>query len=431
MISRYTRPEMGAIWTDEAKLARWLEVELLACEAWAALGVIPKKSLQTIKRKAAFDLERVREVEGQVKHDVIAFLTVLAEQVGPDARFIHLGMTSSDLLDTAFASQLVQASKLIVKGLKGLVRVLKRQAKKYKDTPMIGRSHGVHAEPLTFGLKLANFYAEFVRHLGRFSHAIDDIRVGKLSGAVGTFAHVPPAVERYVCWRLQLKPAPISSQIVQRDRHAHYFAVLAGIASSIEKLAVEIRNLQRTEIGEVAEPFGKGQKGSSAMPHKRNPILCENVTGLARVVRANALAAFESVATWHERDISHSSVERIIAPDSTILIDFMLARMTSVVEDLDVYPERMQQNLEYTRGLYASQDVMLALVKKGMKREQAYRAVQKHAMTSWKTGGDFLTLLKADPAVTKRLDEQELESCFDMEHHIKHVDEIFRRVFKK
>lgn len=430
MISRYTRDEMAAIWSDEARFARWLKIELLACEAWAALGKIPKKALATITKKAGYDIARVHDVEAEVKHDVIAFLTVVAERVGPHARFIHMGMTSSDLLDTAFASQLADAGKLIESGLKRMLRALKRQAKKYKDTPMIGRSHGIHAEPVTFGLKLATFYAEFDRHLSRFRRARNDVRVGKISGAVGTFAHVPPSVERYVCWRMHLKPAPISTQIVQRDRHAHFFAVLAGIASSLEKLAVEIRHLQRTEVGEAAEPFGKGQKGSSAMPHKRNPILCENVTGLARVVRGNAQAAFENVATWHERDISHSSVERIIAPDSTSLVDFMLARMAGVVERIEVFPERMKANLEATHGLYNSQEVMLRLVTAGMKREDAYRLVQGHAMEAWKKGSDFMALLAADAEVAKRLDERELASCFDLTQHLRHVDDIFRRVFK-
>lgn len=430
MIPRYSRAEMARIWSDEARFEKWRGIEVLACEAWAGLGAIPKKALKNIQKKVEIDPVRVAEVEALVKHDVIAFLTVMGEGIGPDARFVHMGMTSSDLLDTAFSCQLVDASKLIIKGLKALMRALKAQAKKHKDTPMIGRTHGIHAEPITFGLKLANFYEEFVRHIARFSNAFDEIRVGKISGAVGTFAQVPPAVERYVCWRLHLQPDPISSQIIQRDRHAHYFSVLAGIASSIEKLAVEIRHLQRTEVGEVAEPFGKGQKGSSAMPHKRNPILCENLTGLARIVRANAVAALEGVATWHERDISHSSVERIIAPDSTILIDFMLARMTGVIENLDVFPERMMQNLEATRGLCHSQSVLLALVNGGIKRESAYRIVQSNAMKAWNEGLDFQSLIKEDPRVTKHLSNADIDACFDVSHHFKYVNEIFKRVFK-
>lgn len=431
MIPRYTREEMGSLWSDEARLKTWLDVEVLACEAWAGLGAVPKKSLAVIKKKAGFDVDRVNAIEAEVKHDVIAFLTSVAEHIGPDSRYVHMGLTSSDLLDTSFSVQLVRASKLIVKDLKDLLKALKKKAKKYKMTPMIGRSHGIHAEPITFGLKLATFYAEFERHLERFSHAIDGIRVGKISGAVGTFAHCPPSVERYVCWRLHLKPAPISTQIVQRDRHAHFFTVLAGIASSLEKLAVEIRHLQRTEVFEVAESFGKGQKGSSAMPHKRNPILCENITGLARIVRSNSLAAMENVATWHERDISHSSVERVIAPDSTILTDFMLARMTSVIEGLDVFPERMKQNLDMTHGLYNSQEVLLALVRAGLAREEAYPLVQRSAMKAHKEGKDFELMLRADKDVTKYLDDKDFKECFDISKHLKFVDKIFRRVFKK
>lgn len=431
MISRYSRKEMTDIWSDEARFERWREIEVLACEAWASLGTIPKNSLKNIQKRVKLDPEKVAKVEGEVKHDVIAFLTVLGEQIGPDARYVHMGMTSSDLLDTAFSCQLVDAGKIIIKDLKWLLKALKHQALKYRDTPMMGRSHGIHAEPITFGLKLANFYAEFERHTHRFSAAIDGIRYGKISGAVGTFAQVPPSVERYVCWRLHLKPAPISSQILQRDRHAHYFATLAGIASSIEKLSVELRHLQRTEVAEVAEPFGKGQKGSSAMPHKRNPILCENLTGLARIVRANAMAAFENVATWHERDISHSSVERVIAPDSTILIDFMLARLTGVIENMDVYPERMMANLERTGGLYNSQSVLLALTNAGMPREGAYKLVQKHAMKAWNEGLSFKELVENDPAIRKRLNAKELEHCFDLKRHLGQVDKIFTRVFKK
>ena len=430
MIPRYTREEIASIWTDESRLKTWLEVEVLACEAWAGLGAIPKKSLATIQKKAGFDVERVNVIEEKVKHDVIAFLTSVAEHVGPDSRFIHMGMTSSDLLDTSFSVQLVRASKIIVKDLKDLLKALKKQAKKHKMTPMIGRSHGIHAEPITFGLKMATFYAEFERHLKRFSDAIDGIRVGKISGAVGTFAHCPPSVERYVCWRLKLRPAPVSTQIIQRDRHARYFTVLAGIASSLEKLAVEIRHMQRTEVFEAAEPFGKGQKGSSAMPHKRNPILCENITGLARIVRSNSIAAMENVATWHERDISHSSVERVIAPDSTILTDFMLARMTKVIDGLDVFPENMQRNLDMTHGLYNSQEVMLALVRKGMAREVAYPMVQRNAMKAHKEGKDFEAMLRADPEVAKCLDDKDFKDCFDISKHLKHVDKIFKRVFK-
>lgn len=430
MIPRYTRLEMGRIWADETRLKLWCAVEVHACEGWAALGKIPKSALATIRRRARVDAARVHEIEEEVRHDVIAFLTALGERVGPDARYIHLGMTSSDLLDTAFARQLADAGMLIDSQLKGLMRALKRRALQHKYTAVIGRSHGIHAEPTTFGLKLAVFFEEFERHRERLARAIDDIAVGKISGAVGTFAHIPPAVERHVCRRLHLKPAPISTQIVQRDRHAHYFGVLAGIASSLEKLSIEIRHLQRTEVAEAAEPFAKGQKGSSAMPHKRNPILCENISGLARVVRANALAALENVATWHERDISHSSVERVIAPDSTILTDFMLSRMTGVIEGLEIFPKRMVRNLELTHGLYNSQEVLLGLVDKGMPRDEAYRIVQKHAMHSWETGEDFRTLLAADARVTRRLSADDIAACFDIAVHYAHVDELFRRVFK-
>ncbi len=421
---------MALIWSDEVRFEKWREIEVLACEAWAGLGAIPKKALKNIQKKVTIDPQRVAAIEAEVKHDVIAFLTAMGEEIGPDARYVHMGMTSSDLVDTAFACQLIEASKLIVKDLKGLLRALKAQAKTHKDTPMIGRTHGIHAEPITMGLKLANFYEEFRRHLTRFSNAFEEIRVGKISGAVGTFAQVPPAVERYVCWRLHLKPDPVSSQIIQRDRFAHYFSVLAGIASSIEKLATELRHLQRTEVGEAAEPFGKGQKGSSAMPHKRNPILCENLTGLARLVRSNSIAMLESVATWHERDISHSSVERVVAPDSTLLIDFMLARMTGVIENLEVFPGRMQENLEYTRGIYNSQAVLLKLVNRGMKRERAYKVVQACAMRAWKEGIDFRVLLERDPVVQKHCPKDVLDECFDLKNHFRHVDEIFKRVFK-
>jgi len=430
MIPRYSRPEMSSIWEDKSKCDLWLKIELLACEAWAKEGNIPKAALETIKKKANYDLKRTAEIEKVVKHDVIAFLTSVGEFVGPDSRYIHVGLTSSDLLDTAFACQLVQAANLIAGDIENICKILKAQALKYKMTPMIGRTHGVHAEPITFGLKLANWYAEFERHHARIKGAIDDIAYGKISGAVGTFAHVPPDVESYVCKHLGLKPAPISNQIIQRDRHAHYFAVLAGIASSIEKIAVEIRHLQRTEVFEAAEPFGKGQKGSSAMPHKRNPILCENISGLARLVRANALAAFENVPLWHERDISHSSVERVIAPDSTILVDFMLARLAGVIERLDVFPERMQENMDRTQGLFASQDVLLALTEAGMSREDAYRIVQSAAMQAWEKNENFEDLISEDPMVQKHLKPEQITKLFDINRHFVYVDQIFKRVFK-
>lgn len=429
MIERYSRPEMARIWSDSARYDTWLEVELAVCEAQSKLGVISKQALAVIKEKAAYDAQRIAKIEAEVHHDVIAFLTAVAEEVGPESRFIHVGMTSSDLLDTAFALQLVRAGKIIASDLEDLLKIIKRRAFEHKLTPMMGRSHGIHAEPVTFGLKLAVWYAEFGRHSKRFADAMKDVAVGKISGAVGTFAHIDPKIEKEVCKTLGLTAASAGTQIVQRDRHAHYFAVLAGIAASIEKVAVEIRHLQRTEVYEAAEPFGKGQKGSSAMPHKRNPILCENISGLARIVRANSVAAFENVALWHERDISHSSVERVIAPDSTILVDFMLARLCKILDGLEVFPERMQKNIELSRGLYNSQEVLLALVRAGMAREDAYKIVQSAAMRSWCEEKPFFDLLMADKEVTSRIGKEELEKLFDIKIHLKHVDEIFKRVF--
>jgi adenylosuccinate lyase len=431
MIERYTRPEMAAIWSDAERYRLWLAIELAVCDAWAKRGAIPSEALATIKGKAAYDVARIAAIEAEVHHDVIAFLTAVAENVGDEARFIHLGMTSSDLLDTAFSVQLVRAGSLIAKGIEKLRGAIATLAAKHKHTVMMGRSHGIHAEPITFGLKAAIWYDEFGRHEARLAEAIRGIAVGKLSGAVGTFAHTEPEMEREVCAAFGLAPAPASSQIVQRDRHAHYFAVLAGIAASIEKVAVEIRHLQRTEVGEAAEPFGKGQKGSSAMPHKRNPILCENLSGLARVVRANAMAAFEDVALWHERDISHSSVERIIAPDSTMLVDFMLARMTRVIEGLEVDARRMAANMELSHGLHNSQEVMLALVRAGVSREEAYRAVQAAAMRSWKEGRSFLEMLKEEPKVAEKLSAPELAKLFNVKLHLRHVETVFERVFGK
>jgi adenylosuccinate lyase len=430
MIERYSRPEVSKIWTDEYRFERWLEVEIAVCEAWAELGEIPAGSLATIKKKAKFDAKRVLEIEEEVRHDVIAFLTSVAEFVGPDSRFIHMGMTSSDLLDTSFALQLSAAGKVIRSDLEKLLSAVKSRAFEFKMTPMMGRSHGIHAEPITFGLKCAVWYAEFSRHLKRLDAAIDDISVGKISGAVGTFAHIPPEIESRVCNKLGLKPAPVSTQVIQRDRHAYYFSVLAGIAASIEKVALELRHLQRTEVFEAAESFGKKQKGSSAMPHKRNPILSENISGLARVVRANSIAALENVALWHERDISHSSAERVIAPDSTILVDFMLTRLEGVISGLDVFPERMKQNMDLSLGLWASQDVMLALIKKGMAREDAYRVVQAEAMRAWKEKMNFLELLNKCGEITDKLSKKELEAVFDLARHTAHVEEIFKRVFK-
>jgi len=431
MIERYSRPEMAAIWTDKAKYDLWLEVELAVCEAQAKRGLIPARSLKNIQDEVAYDEGRMAEIEAEVRHDVIAFLTSVAEKVGPDSRYIHMGMTSSDLLDTAFALQLVRAGGMIQEDFEGLLEVLKRRAAEFKHTLMMGRSHGMHSEPITFGLKLAVWYAEFARHAKRLDEAVSGIAVGKLSGAVGTFAHIDPEVEEAICARLGLKPAPISTQIIQRDRHAHFFSVLAGIAASVEKVALEIRLLQRTEVAEVAEPFGKGQKGSSAMPHKRNPILCENLCGLSRLVRANAQAALENVPLWHERDISHSSVERVIAPDSTILADFMLTRLSRVLEGLEVFPDRMKKNLEGSLGLYNSQEVLLALVHKGMTREDSYRLVQAAAMRASKEGRPFYNVLAEDPEVTSKMSQNELKKIFGIDVHMRHVDTIFKRVFGK
>lgn len=430
MISRYSRKKMSEIWNDQSKYDLWLKVELAVCEAWAKKGKVPAKDLETIKKKAKFDVKRILEIEEETKHDVIAFLTNVAEYVGPSSRFIHVGMTSSDLLDTTFALQLSKAADIIIDDLEKLLAVLKNKAEQYKDTPMMGRSHGIHAEPITFGLKMALFYDGFRRNLARMRAARNAIAVGKISGAVGTFANIPPEIETIVCEKLGIKAATISTQVVQRDVHAEYFTTLALISGSIEHLAIEIRHLQRTEVLEVEEPFAKGQKGSSAMPHKRNPILSENLTGLTRIVRANAIAAMENIALWHERDISHSSVERIIGPDSTILVDFMLDRLTKLVDGLVVYPDNMMQNLNKMGGLIFSQQVLLALVGKGMTREDAYSLVQRNAMEVWKEKKNFNELLKKDKEVSKHLSPKEIDGLFDLKHHLKHVDTIFGRVFK-
>lgn len=430
MIERYSLPKMARIWSDDSKYELWLRVEIAVCEALESRDKIPSDALKTIKQKAKFDIGRILDIEKEVRHDVIAFLTAVAESVGPDSRYIHMGMTSSDLLDTTFAMQLRDSGKIIATDIDSLCDVIERRAYEYKNTPMMGRSHGMHAEPTTFGLKLATWYAEFKRHTVRLQEAIKEISVGKISGAVGTFAHIDPKIERDVCKKLGLEIDSVSTQVVSRDRHAHFFSTLAGIAASVEKVAIEIRHLQRTEVSEVAEPFGKGQKGSSAMPHKRNPILCENITGLARIVRANAQAALEDVALWHERDISHSSVERIIAPDSTILVDFMLARLTGVIDGLEVYPDKMLANIEKSFGLYNSQDVLLALVQKGVSREDAYKTLQTLAMRAWEEQKSFLDLLMNDSNVISKIESSELEKIFDINLHFKHVDEIFKRVFK-
>ncbi|MCJ7596879.1 MAG: adenylosuccinate lyase [Desulfobacterales bacterium] len=429
MIPRYTRPEMGRIWEPENRFAKWLEVEIAACEGMAEEGLIPKASLKNIQKKANFSVARILEIEEKTKHDVIAFLTNVAEYVGPDSRFIHLGLTSSDILDTSFAMQLKEAMTLIIDGVKAFMVVLKDRALEHKDTVMIGRSHGIHAEPITFGLKLAVWYAEMKRNLQRLKEALDVISYGKLSGAVGTFANVSPGVEAHACRRLGLKPAEISTQILQRDRHAQYFASLAILAGTMEKIAVEIRNLQRTEVLEAEEAFEKGQKGSSAMPHKKNPIGSENITGLARLVRSNTLAAMENMALWHERDISHSSVERVIGPDSTILVDFMIHRLTRILKGLVVYPERMKENLNKLKGLIYSQQVLLRLSSLGLGRQEAYEMVQRNALRVWDTGKDFKSLLLEDQDVRKHLTEKEIGSVFNLDYHLKHVEEIFDRVF--
>lgn len=429
MIKRYTREAMGRIWTEENKFQTWLQVEILVCDALAKIGEIPKKAAQNIRKKARFSIERIEAIEVETKHDVIAFLTNVAETVGPDARYIHLGLTSSDILDTAMAVRLRQASKMILKDCDHLLAILKKKAMVHKDTVMVGRSHGIHAEPITFGLKLALWYDEMRRNRRRMEQAMETISVGKISGAVGTFANTSPKVEAHVCRKLGLKPASISTQIIQRDRYAEYFTTLAIIASTIEKMAVEIRHLQRTEVMEAEEFFLKGQKGSSAMPHKRNPVGCENLSGLARLVRSNAYAALDDVALWHERDISHSSVERVIAPDSTILVDYMLSRITGIMRNLVVYPKRMQQNLELTRGLIFSQQILLALAKRGVSRQAAYDMVQKQAMRAWKNKENFKELVLSDSNIRNYLKHEDIERHFDVKAHLKHVNTIFTRVF--
>ncbi len=429
MIKRYTREAMGRIWTEENKFQTWLLVEILVCEALAKIGQVPKKAAQNIRRKARFSLDRISAIEAETKHDVIAFLTNVGETVGPDARYIHLGLTSSDILDTAMAVRLREASKLILKGCDRLLLALKRKAMAHKHTVMVGRSHGIHAEPITFGLKLALWYDEMRRNRRRMEQAMETVSVGKISGAVGTYANISPKVEPYVCKKLSLRPAAISSQIVQRDRYAEYFTTLAIVASTIEKIAVEVRHLQRTEVSEAEEYFSKGQKGSSAMPHKRNPIGSENLSGLARLVRSNAGAAMDNIPLWHERDISHSSVERVIAPDSTILIDYMLSRMTEIIRKLVVYPKRMQQNLKLTRGLIFSQQILLGLAMRGVSREAAYKMVQKCAMDAWKKKKDFKELILNDSDIRKYLKIEEIETLFDVKVQLRHVNTIFTRVF--
>jgi adenylosuccinate lyase len=429
MIQRYTRPEMGRIWSEENSFQKWLDVEILAAEALAQMGKVPKAAIARIRKKARFKVERIREIEGEVKHEIIAFLSAVAESIGDDARFLHLGMTSSDVMDTALAIQFKEAAAILIEDIQKLMKVLRRQAYKYKWTIMIGRTHGVHAEPITFGLKLALWYQEMDRNLVRLRKAVEDISVGQISGAVGTFAHISPKVEAYVCKKSGLKPALVSNQIIQRDRHAYFFTTLAVVASSLEKFAVEIRHLQRSEVQEAEEPFTQGQKGSSAMPHKRNPILSENVSGLARLMRSYAMAALENVPLWHERDISHSSVERVIAPDATIALDFMLRRMTYVLGELCVYPENMKRNLEKSGGAVFSERVLLALVAKGVPRDAAYRMVQRHALKIARDGGELKEHLIKDNEITSYLSARDIDALSDVKHHLTNVDFIFRRVF--
>ena len=429
MIERYSRDVMKKIWTDENKYQKWLDIEIAACEAWNKLGEIPDKSLENIKKKANFSVNRILEIEKEVKHDVIAFLTCVAEYVGEDSRFIHKGLTSSDVLDTSFSLLLKEAGNILLNDLELFKSTIKERAFEHKYTVMIGRSHGIHAEPITFGFKLAVWYEETKRNIERLKKAIDVISVGKISGAVGTFANVPPQIEEYVCKKLGLKPASVSTQIIQRDRYAEFFTTLGIIASSFEKFAVEIRHLQRTEVLEAEEFFSKGQKGSSAMPHKRNPILSENVTGLARLVRGYSIPAMENIALWHERDISHSSVERVIAPDSTIALDFLINRFNGVLKNLIVYPENMEKNLNLTGGLIYSQRVLLALTEKGATREEAYKIVQRNAMKVWQEKKDFFKELKNDLELKKYLSDDELKELFDINYHLKNIDFIFKRVF--
>jgi adenylosuccinate lyase len=429
MIPRYSRPEMARIWEPETRFRIWLRIETYAAEAMAELGLIPKHAADAVRERGGFDIKRIDQIEREVKHDVIAFLTSVAEHVGPEARFLHSGLTSSDVLDTCFNVQLVEAADLLIADIDALLAALKTRAFEHKDTVTIGRSHGVHAEPTTFGLKLAVAYAEFARARERLVRAREEVATCAISGAVGTFAHVDPRVEAYVAKKLDLRVEPISTQVVPRDRHAIYFATLAVVASSVERLATEIRHLQRTEVLEAEEYFSEGQKGSSAMPHKRNPVLSENLTGLARVVRAYVMPALEDVALWHERDISHSSVERVIGPDATIALDFVLARLTGIVKDLVVYPERMRRNLDRLGGLIHSQRVLLALTEAGIPREEAYRIVQRNAAKVWEDGADFLEALLADKEVTKALSPETIRAQFDLGYHLKHIDTIFARVF--
>ena len=430
MIPRYTRPEMARIWSEENRFRTWLAVEVAATETLAEAGLVPKDAARAIAERADFRLERIQEIEAEVRHDVIAFTTAVAEIVGPHARWFHYGLTSNDVVDTAQALLIKQASDIIAADLERLAEVLERRAWEFKDTPQIGRTHGIHAEPITFGFKLANWYSETRRNITRFNAAAEGMRVGKFSGAVGTFAHLSPELEEKICARLGLRAADVSSQVIQRDRHAHYLSVLAVIASTLDKIATEIRHLQRTEVREAEEYFSEKQKGSSAMPHKRNPVTCEQISGLARVVRSNAQAGYENVPLWHERDISHSSVERIILPDSTTLADYLLAKTTNLLDTMFVYPDRMQANLDSTHGLVFSGQLLLDLVEHGVSREDAYRLVQSHAMRAWKEGLNFRELVLSDKTITDRVPRKQLEHAFDLKRQLRNIDKIFVRVFK-
>lgn len=436
MIDRYTLPGMKAIWDPENKFNKWLDIEILTCEAQAKIGMIPRDALKRIKEKARVDVKKIDKIEQRVKHDVIAFLVCISEGIGEDGIYIHRGLTSSDIIDTSLALQMSEAASIIIDDLKRLLHTIKEKAIKYKDTVMIGRSHGIHGEPITFGFKMALWYEEVWRNLKRMEDARDNISHGKISGAMGTFAHLPPSIEGYVLGKLGLKQEPVSSQIIQRDRHAQYLTTLAIIASSIDKFATEIRHLQRTEVREVEEFFSEGQRGSSAMPHKRNPVSSENLSGLARIVRANSIASLEDIPLWHERDISHSSVERVIIPDSTILVDYMLNKFTEILDKLIVYPANMKRNLELTGGLIYSERIMLELVRKGMGKDIAYNIVQGHAMSAWRglvslSNQRFLDLLTNDPRIKRYLTEEEILNCFDNGYYLRNLDEIYQRVFEK
>jgi len=431
MIRRYTHPEMGRIWSDQRRYETWLQVEIAAADAMSRAGIVPSEAARDIRERGAFEIARIEEIEEVTQHDVIAFTTAVAEHVGPSGRWLHFGLTSSDVIDTAQALQMREACDLILAGLSRLMQAVRARAEEHRRTPMIGRTHGVHAEPMTFGLKLALWHAELARDVARVRRAREVISVGKLSGAVGTFAHLPPSIESDVCLALGLVPAPVSSQVIQRDRHAELVSAIAIAGSSLEKFALEIRGLQKTEIGEVEEPFGKGQKGSSAMPHKRNPIGCEQIVGLARLLRGHATAAFENNALWHERDISHSSVERVILPDGFIALDHMLRRFTRIVSGMVVYPERMRENLERSRGVVFSGSVLLELAKRDVSREKAYEWVQRNAMQAFHERRDFRSLLLADPDVGRVLTPADIELAFNLDEHLKHVDDVFERVFQE